>query len=71
MALDTMYVCYCEDYEKNDGISKPYFMSRGLMEFMQKMKSAAGGGHIFAKQSDGGEAGEVIPLSSLKYRNEL
>jgi len=31
MIIDTIFLCFCEDCEKNDGISRPYFMSRGLM----------------------------------------
>jgi len=31
MIIDTIFICFCEDCEKNDGISRPYFMSRGLM----------------------------------------
>lgn len=31
MAIDTIFLCFCEDCEQNDGISKPYYMSRGLM----------------------------------------
>jgi solute carrier family 44 protein 1 (choline transporter-like protein) len=34
MAIDTIFLCFCEDSERNDGISKPYFMSRGLMVFI-------------------------------------
>lgn len=38
MTIDTIFICFCEDCEQNDGISKPYFMSRGLMEFVQNSK---------------------------------
>lgn len=31
MIIDTIFLCFCEDCEKNDGVSRPYFMSRGLM----------------------------------------
>ena len=31
MAIDTIFLCFCEDCEKNDGVTKPYFMSKGLM----------------------------------------
>lgn len=40
MAIDTIFICFCEDCENNDGISKPYYMSRGLMEFVQNSKKA-------------------------------
>lgn len=38
MTIDTIFICFCEDCELNDGITKPYFMSRGLMEFVQNSK---------------------------------
>lgn len=31
MVIDTLFICFCEDCEKNDGVAKPYFMSRNLM----------------------------------------
>ena len=31
MTIDTVFICFCEDCERNDGIMKPYFMSKGLM----------------------------------------
>lgn len=40
MTIDTIFICFCEDCELNDGISKPYYMSRGLMEFVQNSKRA-------------------------------
>lgn len=40
MTIDTIFICFCEDCELNDGISKPYYMSRGLMEFVQNSKKA-------------------------------
>lgn len=38
MIIDTIFLCFCEDYEHNDGISRPYYMSRGLMEFVETSK---------------------------------
>lgn len=35
MAIDTIFVCFCEDMEENDGLSKPYYMSKDLMEFVE------------------------------------
>ncbi|CAK9832448.1 Choline transporter-like protein 1 [Anthophora retusa] len=40
MIIDTIFLCFCEDCEKNDGISRPYYMSRGLMEFVENSKKA-------------------------------
>jgi hypothetical protein len=31
MCIDTIFLCFCEDSERNDGITKPYYMSRNLM----------------------------------------
>jgi len=38
MVIDTIFICFCEDCEMNDGISKPYFMSKGLMEYVENSK---------------------------------
>lgn len=40
MAIDTIFICFCEDSEQNDGISKPYYMSRNLMEFVENSKKS-------------------------------
>lgn len=34
MTIDTIFLCFCEDCEVNDGITRPYFMSRNLMEII-------------------------------------
>lgn len=39
MTIDTIFLCFCEDYEYNDGMDRPYYMSRGLMEFVETTKS--------------------------------
>ena len=31
LCIDTIFVCFCEDCERNDGVQKPYYMSTGLM----------------------------------------
>ncbi|KAK3782436.1 hypothetical protein RRG08_033077 [Elysia crispata] len=37
MAVDTLFLCFLEDLERNDGsVSKPYFMSKGLMKVLGK-----------------------------------
>ncbi|XP_022244407.1 choline transporter-like protein 1 [Limulus polyphemus] len=38
MAIDTLFLCFCEDCERNDGINKPYYMSRSLMVFVEDSK---------------------------------
>lgn len=40
MTIDTIFLCFCEDCERNDGISRPYYMSRSLMQFVQDSKKA-------------------------------
>lgn len=40
MAIDTIFLCFCEDCEQNDGINKPYYMSRGLMQYVENSKKA-------------------------------
>ncbi|RUS83474.1 hypothetical protein EGW08_008790 [Elysia chlorotica] len=37
MAVDTLFLCFLEDLERNDGsATKPYFMSKGLMKVLGK-----------------------------------
>lgn len=43
MTVDTIFICFCEDYEENDGQSKPYYMSEGLMRVMMELKDTAKG----------------------------
>ncbi|KAJ1528839.1 hypothetical protein ONE63_007213 [Megalurothrips usitatus] len=40
MVIDTIFLCFCEDCEQNDGISKPYYMSKDLMEYVEDTKRA-------------------------------
>ncbi|XP_025109658.1 choline transporter-like protein 1 isoform X2 [Pomacea canaliculata] len=35
MIIDAVFICFVEDCEMNDGVSKPYFMSMGLMKFLE------------------------------------
>ncbi|XP_022315112.2 choline transporter-like protein 1 isoform X1 [Crassostrea virginica] len=35
ITIDTIFLCFCEDCKENDGISKPYFMSRDLLIYLQ------------------------------------
>ncbi|CAG9816336.1 unnamed protein product [Phaedon cochleariae] len=36
--IDTIFLCFCEDSLLNDGMSRPYAMSRDLMEFVENSK---------------------------------
>jgi hypothetical protein len=56
MAIDTVFIAYCEDSEENDGLDRPYFMSRQLMEVMQELKLVSEGGCIgWIKNVEAGE----------------
>ncbi|RZC36196.1 Choline transpo domain containing protein [Asbolus verrucosus] len=39
---DTLLICFCEDKIINDGLSKPYYMSRDLMKFVENSKKIYG-----------------------------
>ncbi|ERL89403.1 hypothetical protein D910_06771 [Dendroctonus ponderosae] len=36
MAVDTLFLCFLEDSEKNNGKDRPYYMSRNLMRILGK-----------------------------------
>ncbi|KAK6327027.1 hypothetical protein J4Q44_G00026720 [Coregonus suidteri] len=39
MCIDTLFLCFLEDLERNDGtMQKPYYMSRNLMRILRKPK---------------------------------
>ncbi|XP_064606234.1 choline transporter-like protein 1 [Liolophura sinensis] len=40
MAIDTVFVCFAEDCEMNNGVTRPYFMSVGLMRFVENSRQA-------------------------------
>ncbi|XP_071964392.1 choline transporter-like protein 1 [Antedon mediterranea] len=40
MAIDTLFLCFCEDCKANDGIVKPYYMSKNLMKFVENAAKA-------------------------------
>ncbi|XP_035233718.1 choline transporter-like protein 1, partial [Stegodyphus dumicola] len=46
MAIDTLLLCFCEDCQMNDGITRPYFMSRSLMVFVERSRKSAKIGHL-------------------------
>ncbi|RZB70342.1 Choline transpo domain containing protein, partial [Asbolus verrucosus] len=41
-AIDTIFLCYCEDCQINDGEERPYYMSIELMQYIQESKSVMG-----------------------------
>jgi choline transporter-like protein 2/4/5 len=39
MAVDTLFLCFLEDLERNDGsMEKPYYMSKSLKKILGKME---------------------------------
>ena len=40
MVIDTIFLCFCEDADRNDGVARPYYMSRGLMEYVENSRKA-------------------------------
>ncbi|XP_028251347.1 choline transporter-like protein 4 [Parambassis ranga] len=41
MCVDTLFLCFLEDLERNDGsVEKPYFMSKNLMKILNKSNKA-------------------------------
>jgi hypothetical protein len=60
MTIDTIFLCFCEDCEHNDGISKPYFMSRNLMEFVQNSKQSLDGGETKKDAWNGNGAVQTV-----------
>lgn len=37
--IDSIFICFCEDTSLNDGMARPYFMSKGLMQFIEDSKA--------------------------------
>ncbi|KAJ8964472.1 hypothetical protein NQ317_016595 [Molorchus minor] len=37
--IDSLFICFCEDSLMNDGMARPYAMSRELMEFLDNAKT--------------------------------
>ncbi|XP_050526214.1 choline transporter-like protein 1 isoform X2 [Daktulosphaira vitifoliae] len=35
MVIDTVFICFCEDCNLNDGVNQEYFMSKELMDFVE------------------------------------
>uniref|UniRef100_A0A665W003 Choline transporter-like protein n=1 Tax=Echeneis naucrates TaxID=173247 RepID=A0A665W003_ECHNA len=48
MCVDTLFLCFCEDLERNDGsASRPYYMSSSLHEILWKNKVSKAAEQIF------------------------
>ncbi|XP_070702069.1 choline transporter-like protein 4 [Pempheris klunzingeri] len=47
MCVDTLFLCFLEDLERNDGsLQKPYFMSKNLMKILNKSNKAPKKGKV-------------------------
>ncbi|XP_071117793.1 choline transporter-like protein 1 [Haliotis cracherodii] len=40
MTIDAIFVCFVEDCDRNDGVQRPYYMSKGLMDFVKNSGEA-------------------------------
>jgi hypothetical protein len=70
LVVDTIFICFCVDCEQNDGMTRPFFMSRKMMEVMIELKGAAGGNFDFNRNNPGGEAGQPLQPINQSYPNE-
>lgn len=57
MAVDTIFICFCDDIVENDGAMNPYYMSQDLMDIMRELKNEAGGDFNFGS---GGNPGQIM-----------
>ncbi|XP_029291484.1 choline transporter-like protein 2 isoform X2 [Cottoperca gobio] len=65
MCVDTLFLCFCEDLERNDGSSeRPYFMSPELHEILSKTKK-------LEEDHDGVEQGDTAnQVDEVKLEEE-
>ncbi|KAL6455789.1 hypothetical protein MHYP_G00356400 [Metynnis hypsauchen] len=76
MCVDTLFLCFCEDLERNDGSpERPYFMSPELHEILSTSKAAEEVDHAVTEQEEAvllQENGEVHLKQQdvLKEENE-
>jgi hypothetical protein len=70
MTVDTIFICFCEDSEQNNGMDRPYFMSRNLMEVMYEIKGSAGVQYDYGgpQNIEAGAARPMIP-ENWKFNN--
>ena len=69
MTLDTIFICFCEDCEQNDGTTRPYYMSRDMMDVMMELKQEAGGSFNFGGENVEAGSRPMIP-SNWKFAND-
>lgn len=68
MIVDSIFICFCEDCEKNNGLDRPYYMSKGMMEVMMELKQAAGGEFNFTNGQNVEAGGSMRPMIPPNYQ---
>jgi choline transporter-like protein 2/4/5 len=69
MAVDTIFICALEDYERNDGSAeRPYFMSKNLKKLLGVKNKFE---HTDGDDSDGGGGGEELRLERVPSAEKL
>ncbi|XP_062244153.1 choline transporter-like protein 2 isoform X1 [Platichthys flesus] len=62
MCVDTLFLCFCEDLERNDGSSeRPYFMSPELHEILSKVERPEED-HDGVEQADAAKSADEVKL---------
>ncbi|XP_019905474.1 choline transporter-like protein 2 isoform X2 [Esox lucius] len=71
MCVDTLFLCFCEDLERNDGTpERPYFMSLELHEILSKTKMAEEEERDVTEQRDAQES-EQRQLDEIRLEEEV
>lgn len=65
ITLETIFICFCEDIEQNNGIDRDYFMSKKMMEVMQELKQQAGGQFNFYRHPGVPAVQSTIPYQRI------
>lgn len=70
MAIDTIFLCFCQDCEENDGLSRPYYMSRDLMDFVENSKKALDAQYEFKRETNAWHQESVSTISNKLEQNK-
>ncbi|KAM7418614.1 hypothetical protein PAMA_015969 [Pampus argenteus] len=63
MCVDTLFLCFCEDLERNDGSTeRPYYMSVELHEILSKAKRVEEDGDGDEEQADSAKQADEVKL---------
>lgn len=66
MGVDTVFICFCVDCEKNDGQAQDYYMSPKLMQAMTDIKEHAGGSFNFGMNQNQSEAPPQVFVTNVQ-----